>query len=122
MVTEVFPKDASDDYEVYHSEILRNMADPNIVILIDSHHKGFVMVRDDTEALTPTLKRYNIIRAYIEPNSRGSRIYIKMMREIEKRFKDGDIIGMTEINSNHIPILVKRQELIAMVFKFRKGD
>ena len=121
MYKEVFPL-AVDDTSIYRHELLKCVTDPKIVTLVDSEYKGFAMVRDDTEAMVPDMKRYNITRAYIKPEYRGSRTYLNFMNHIVDRFNHGDIMGMTDAKSNHIPILQKRQELVAMVFKYKKGE
>jgi len=120
MYEEVFPDDAVDDELVYRQEVVECLIDEKYVVILVDDNKAFAMIRDDTELMTPTLKRYNITRVYVKPEHRGGRAYATMKNWVAENFSDGDVIGMTEVNSNHLPILLKRDEVVAVVMKMKK--
>ncbi len=116
---ELMPDHAVTDTLVYRFEITKHLADPRDTIYIADH--GFFIVRDETEPMAPTLHRYNGIRVYIQPEHRHSSLLAHFYKRLFKDFPDGDIMGITEITSEHIKVLDKRHELVAKVYKLKRS-
>lgn len=116
---ELMPDHAVTDTLVYRFEITKHLADPRDTIYIADH--GFFIVRDETEPMAPTLHRYNGIRVYIQPEHRHSSLLARFYKRLFKDFPDGDIMGITEITSEHIKVLDKRHELVAKVYKLKRS-
>ena len=121
MYKELFGDKAEDDINVYISEIVNHYNNPRDTVYIDSSFRGFFIVRDETEAIAPRLKRYNGIRVFIKPEFRNTRLLAEFYAKLFEDFPDGDILGQTEIDSKHIAVLDKRHELIAKVYKLRRN-
>ena len=119
LYTEMIPAHASTDELVYRREVMRHIMDKRDTIYIAKH--GFFIVRDETELIAPTLHRYNGIRVYIEPEHRHTRLLANFYKRLFEDFPDGDILGSTEINSEHIKVLDKRHTLIAKVYKLKRS-
>jgi hypothetical protein len=115
---ELMPDDALDDLRVYRLEIMKHLTDDRDIIYIEE--RGFFMVRDETEAMAPTLRRYNGIRVYIQPEHRHSSLLARFYKRLFTDFPDGDIMGITEIHSEHIKVLDKRHELVAKVYRMNR--
>lgn len=120
MYQEVFPAHASTDMNMYITTIVEHFNDPRDSVYLDDTNKGFFIVRDETEAIAPTLLRYNGIRVYIRKEHRKGRLLTEFYARLFKDFPDGAILGSTEIDSEHIAVLDKRHELIAKVYKLRR--
>lgn len=116
---ELMPDHAVSDELVYRLEITKHLADPRDTIYVATN--GFFIVRDETELMTPTLHRYNGIRVYIQPEHRHSSLLARFYKRLFKDFPDGDIMGITEITSEHINVLDKRHELVAKVYKLKRS-
>ena len=121
MYVELFQEEASYNMAVYQDEIQKHLDNPRDYIYVDEDYKGFFVVRDETEAMTPNLHRYNGIRVFIAKQYRRSPLLALFYSHLFHDFPDGDILGMTEINSDHIPVLDKRHELIAKVYKLKRS-
>lgn len=115
MLNEVFGDKSSDNIEDYRRECLKEISDPLNVYLLDEDINGYVKLRDVSSPLVD-MQRWDLQEIYIKPEKRGSRLYAQFRDYLRENFK-GDVVGMTEISSNHIPMLMKHQELIGMVFK-----
>ena len=120
MTIEVYGDKAAKDEKVYERVMLGHLAEPTELVLIDNLLNGFVVVKDATEAITPNYHRYIILRIYIRPSKRHTRLYKDIYDEVFKRYPKGEIWGITEIDSPHIKILDKRHEVIAKVYKARR--
>jgi len=120
MYKELFPLDASSNTDDYVSQIVEHFNDPRDVIYLDDKFRGFFVVRDETEKIAPTLHRYNGIRIYIKKEYRKGRLLAEFYARLFKDYPDGDILGVTEINSEHIAVLDKRHERVANVYKLRR--
>ena len=120
MYKELFGDKAEDDINVYISEIVNHYNNPRDTVYIDSSYRGFFIVRDETEAIAPRLKRYNGIRVFIKTEFRNTRLLAEFYAKLFEDFPDGDILGQTEIDSKHIAVLDKRHELIAKVYKLKR--
>ncbi len=118
MTEEVFGKYASKNSIAYTNTIKRHLIKDKIYV--DDKLRGFAILEDATEAITPNLKRIIISRAYIKPSERNKTVYGRIYHKIISDYADYDIVGMTEINSPHIPVLDKHQELIAKVYRRKK--
>ena len=118
LYTELMPDHATTDELVYRQCIMEHMVDDRDTVYVADN--GFFIVRDETEPMTPTLHRYNGLRVFIKPQHRHTRLLANFYTRLFKDFPNGDILGMTEINSEHIDILEKRHELIAKLYKLKK--
>ena len=121
MYKELFPDHAVDDINVYISEMVKNFNCPKTTTYVDDYFRGFFQVRDETEAMTPTCKRYHGIRVYIIPEERKGRLLKEFYDRLFTDFPDGDIIGVTEITSEHIAVLEKRHKRIANMYVLNRG-
>ncbi len=121
MYVELFPEEATYDMGVYLNEIQNHLDNPKDYIYIDNDNRGFFVVRDETEPMTPNLHRFNGIRVFIMKEYRKSPLLALFYSHLFHDFPNGDILGMTEINSEHIPVLDKRHELIAKVYKLKRS-
>lgn len=118
MTEEVFGDKAAKSPIAYTNTIKRHLIKDKIYV--DGKLRGFAILEDATEAITPNLKRIIISRAYIKPSARNKTVYGRIYHKIISDYPDYEIVGMTEINSPHIPILDKHQELIAKVYRRKK--
>jgi len=116
---ELMPEHYSQDTFVYRQCIMEHILDSRDTVYI--HDNGFFIVRDETEPMAPSLNRYNGIRVYIKPEHRRSSLLAKFYKRLFQDFPDGDILGMTEIGSDHIEVLAKRHELIAHLYKLKRS-
>ncbi len=120
MTIEVYPK--------YYSKILADYSwalHEHIIngdtIYVDDDLRGFFVVRVATDSVTPSLVMYEAVRLYVKPEFRHTKLLYNFYERMYEDFTDGDIIGITDINSKHIPILEKRQERIANVYKITRS-
>lgn len=118
LYVEMMPTYCSTDIEVYRLEVLKHLINPLDTVYVSEH--GFYIVRDETEPMAPTLHRYNGIRVYIEPEHRKSNLLARFYKRLFEDYPNGDILGMTEIDSEHIKVLDKRHTLIAKVYKLNR--
>jgi len=115
---EVQPDHYSRDIDVYISQVIKHMHLPTDTVYVAEG--GFFIVRDETEPMAPTLHRYNGIRVYIDPAYRHSSLLARFYDRLFTDYTDGDILGVTEINSEHIKVLDKRHTLIAKVYRLNR--
>ncbi len=120
MTLELWPEHAATEDGAYFNEILRHFNDPRDVIFVDSRLRGFFIVRDEAEEITPNYHRYNGMRLYIGTDYRGGRLLKQFYDALFKHYPEGEIWGLTEINSKHIQVLDKRHECIAKIYKLRR--
>jgi len=74
MYAELFGADASEDVRDYAQTMLEHLASELDTVYIDSEFRGFFVVRDETERIAPTLRRYNGLRVYIQEAYRKGRL------------------------------------------------
>ena len=117
---EIYPDYAVHDMEIYRKTIIDHLAEPTELVLVDDNLNGFVVIKDLVESVTPNYHRYFILRIYIEPEKRHTRLYKEIYDEVFNRYPEGEIWGITEINSPHIKILDKRHEVVAKIYKARR--
>ena len=123
MTIEIMPEYASDDDSVYWGFIYDALEDDNTYVYVDDYYRGFFIIVDDIDPTLPDYHRYINTKIYIEPEYRKrSRVYKQFWDKLYEDFPDGDIIGVTEINSEHIPVLEKRHERIANVYKVNRSN
>ena len=60
------------------------------------------------------------MRVYIQPEHRHSSLLARFYKRLFEDFPDGDIMGVTEIHSEHIKVLDKRHELVAKVYRMNR--
>jgi len=116
MYLELFGELASTDTEVYANVVKDHIANERDYIYVDDKFRGFFVVRDETEPMTPTLHRWNGIRVFIHERYRRSPLLSLFYSHLFKNHPDGDILGVTEINSDHIQVMDKRHKLIAKTY------
>ncbi len=111
---------ATKDELAYRTMMMEYLTDPKTTVYISSG-KGFFIVRDETEAVTPTLEVYNGIAVYINPEHRKTSLLAHFYKRLFKDYPTGYIIGRTEINSEHIAVLDKRHTLISQVYRIERS-
>jgi len=121
MYVELWPDHATTDLEVYLDEVHDHFNSDKDFLYVDEKYRGFFVVRDETEPMTPELHRFNGLRVYIHPHYRKSPLLALFYSHLFQEFPDGEILGMTDINSEHIPVMEKRHELIAKVYKLNRS-
>jgi hypothetical protein len=114
------PDYATEDEDVYWWEISKLLDADDTYVLVDNGYRGFWVIIDDYEAITPEYHRYVMTKIFIEPQYRKGRVLKQMYDKIEEMFTDGDIVGTTEASSEHVNVLMKRHELLAYIFKRRR--
>jgi hypothetical protein len=119
MYKELQPDYASNDDMVYRQSIIDSIVNPLETVYVHEH--GFFIVRDETEPMMPTLNRYNGIRVYIEPEHRKGFLLASFYKRLFNDFPDGDILGMTESNSEHIKVLDKRHIEVARIYILKRS-
>ena len=120
MTMELWPENASPDFIQYEREIRKHLWNPRDYVFIDNENKGFFIVRDETEAITPNRKIYNGLRVYIKPEYRKTRLLKDFYDYLFKVFPNGEIWGITEYHSEHNKVLLKRHEPVAIVYKLKR--
>jgi len=121
MYKEVFPDYYTEDLRVYSDYIETVMVDSKATFFMDSEAKGFMLVLDVSEPMTPNLTRIDGNKVYILPKYRNSRVLSEFYATLFKEYPDGDILGITEVNSKHIAVLEKRHTHIANVYKLNRS-
>ena len=116
---EIQPQYATDDLEVYAMEVRKHIQSPTDTLYVAEG--GFFIVRDETEPMTPNLHRYNGIRVFIAPSYRNGSLLARFYDRLFTDFPNGEIMGITEINSEHIKVLDKRHTLIAKVYRLNRS-
>jgi len=121
MYAELFPAHAVSDINIYINEVVKMFNDIKTRVFIDDSFKGFIQVRDETEPIAPTMIRIHGVRVYIRLEYRKTRLLAEFYAKLFKEFPDGDILGVTEIHSEHIAVLDKRHTRIANMYKLNRG-
>ena len=121
MYIEVYPDYAVEDSTPYIVEVVKCIYDPKQTIFIEDDMKGFFIVVDETEAMTPELKVYNGTRVYIQKECRNGRVLKEFYDTIFDKYPDGDILGLTVITSEHIKVLDKRHTRVANLYKLKRN-
>jgi len=122
MYNELFPAYAMQDINIYINEVVKHFNDSRDTVYVDDKLRGFFIVRDETEALAPTMLRYNGLRVYIQKEYRKTRLLAEFYAKLFEDFPIGDIIGVTEIDSEHIAVLDKRHTRIANMYKLSRKN
>jgi len=120
MYSEIAPAHYSKTIGVYIDTVVQHLADPRDTVYVDDAMRGFFIVRDETEAIAPTLHRYNGIRVFIGREHRKSNLLAQFYDRLFQDYPNGDILGSTEIESEHIRVLDKRHTLIAKVYRLNR--
>jgi len=119
MYTELMPEYASDNILVYRQVVLESIISDKETIYVHKH--GFFQVRDESEPALPNLERYNGVRVYIEPKHRKGFLLASFYKRLYKDYPTGQIVGMTESNSEHIDVLDKRHLEVARIYILRRS-
>lgn len=122
MYAEVYPTQVATDGKIYITEVVRCMNDPKQVIFIDDELRGFFIMVDETEAMTPNMKVFNGTRVYVAKEHRNGRVLHEFYETMFKAYPEGDILGLTEINSRHIRVLEKRHTRIANLYRLKRSQ
>ena len=120
MTRELWPEYANPDLNVYRREIMKHLWSNKDKIFIDDEYKGFFIVRDETEPMTPKRKILNGLRVYIKPEYRKSRLLKQFYDTMFNEYPDYEIWGLTEYHSEHNKVLLKRHEPVAIVYKLKR--
>jgi hypothetical protein len=88
-------------------------------VFIDENKRSLFIMRDVS---SPVLnqKLYDGVSVYIKPKFRKTRLLKEMYDFMFDNF-DGDIIGMTDIKSEHNEVLTKRHEILGVLYKLKRG-
>jgi len=116
---ELQPSHYTDDLNVYMKSVIESHNNPKDTIYIEKD-KGFFIVRDESEPMTPTLHRYNGIRVFIKIEHRNTSLLARFYNRLFTDFPNGEILGVTELNSKHIQVLDKRHTLLAKVYRLNR--
>jgi len=119
LYAELDPLHVSGTPRVFIDEAVRCLEDPKQFVHITD--KGFFIVVDETEAMTPTKLVYNGTRVYVKPEFRNGRVLKEFYDIMFDKFPNGTIVGVTDINSKHIAVLEKRHTRIANVYKLERN-
>lgn len=120
MYKELFPNNYSQNPNDYLSFVVDCMNNPNKEIFIDDKFKGFLMVEVVVDKLVTTT-RIDANKIYVVPSARNGKLLKGFYDTIFSEYPTGDILGVTEIHSKHIPVLNKRHEHIANVYKLTRS-
>ena len=120
MTRELWPEYANPNHIAYLREIRKHFWGNRDHVYIDDQRRGFFIVRDETEALTLNRKILNGLRVYIKPEFRKSRILKEFYDIMFKDFPNYEIWGITDWNSEHNKVLLKRHEPVAIVYKLKR--
>lgn len=120
MTMEVSPEYASHNILDYRQETLNHLTRETDQIYVEDD-KGFFVVRDEVECTTPTLHRIVGMKVYIKPEHRNGFLLANFYKKLFEDYPNGDIMGVTEIASKHIPVLDKRHDHIANVYRLRRS-
>jgi len=118
MTEEVFPAHASSELSVYLDYVSEARLSDTKWIFVDTELNGFFMVVDDLETIAPTHHRHLATKVYVKPAKRNSRLLFDFYELLYSKFDE--VIGVTEIGSRHIPVLEKRHERVANVYRITK--
>jgi len=121
MAKELWKDLAVDDDNVYQREILSFQTLYKTKILVDDKLRGFFIVRDETNPITPKRKIYNGIVVYIKPEYRHTKLLKEFYDVLFKLYPDGEIWGVTEYHSEHNKVLLKRHTPVAIVYKLKRS-
>jgi len=117
MAKELMGDKAANDVALYVKATFDAYKDKTQYIYVDANYKGFF----DYEEIYPDYHRYIITKIYIKPEARKGTLYRDMYLSVVNDFPEGDILGVTEIDSQHIPILEKRHKRIANVYQLDRN-
>ncbi len=121
MARELFPEEATDDDRVYWDEVFKYMQDDAVYIFIDNLDRGFFMVKEDTDPIYPKMKRYLTVQVFIYEEYRKGRVLKTFYDKLFETFTEGEILGLTEAHSDHIPVLDKRHTHIANLYRLERS-
>ena len=119
MYTELMPNEATTELNVYKKAMCESLDNDLETVYIAKH--GFFIVRDESEPMTPNKKRYQGTRVYIEPEHRKGLLLALFYKRLFKDFPNGEIVGLTESNSEHINVLDKRHIEVARIYILRRS-
>ena len=120
MTSELWPDDASDNSDIYESVMRDHLQTFRDTVFVDDDYRGFFIIREETEPITPTRRVFNGIRVYIRPKYRHSRLLKSFYDKMFEEYPEGEIWGITEAHSDHIKVLDKRHTLVAKVYKLER--
>jgi hypothetical protein len=116
MAREISPEHAAKNPATYLKEVQNYLEDETLTVYVDDGLRGFFIVKDDFDAVFPTLRRVIGTKVYIKPKYRHTHILKRFYDKLFEDFAEYEILGLTEIDSPHIPVLEKRHKRVANVY------
>jgi len=113
MYMELMPDVCSNRLSDYTDEALKYLIEHDV--LIDDKARGMFVVKDVYNPLTPSVKQWFGLVVYIKPEFRKTRVLKTFYDYLFENYK-GNILGLTEINSEHIKVLDKRHTCTAKMY------
>jgi len=121
LTIELMPEYATSDELAYRAEVMGWLNSDVYTVFVDDDYRGFIVLLDESERITPNYHRIINTKIYIKPEARGSTLYSHFYKAMLQEFPTGDIMGLTEVNSPHIKTLDKRHERIAIVYRVNRS-
>lgn len=115
MYQEVSPYASNDDSK-YLALAEKHIKEDYVYFYED---KSFYIVKDVS---VPVIDKqmWDGVSVYVKPEYRKGRALSLMYKHMFETFQ-GDIIGMVEPNSEHLPVVSKRHELIGYLYKMNRS-
>jgi len=121
MSKELWSDLASDNYLLYERYIRSILFTNKTRIYVDDLYRGFFIVRDETVEYIPNRKIVNGQAVYIKPEHRYKNILNEFYDKLFEDYKDYEIWGLTEYDSEHNKVLLKRHIPVAIVYKLQRS-
>ena len=115
MYQEISPLASNEDKK--YEQLAEKHIKEDYVYLLDD--KAFYIVKDVSVPVIDR-KMWDGVSVYIKPEYRKGRALSSMYKHMFKTF-DGDIIGMVEPNSEHLPVVAKRHTLVGYLYKMNRS-
>ena len=89
-------------------------------VIIETEGKGIFIMRNENDPLTPNVIQWFGLVVYIKPNYRKGKL-LKLFYDYLFANYEGNILGVTEINSEHIKVLDKRHTCVAKLYRLTRS-
>jgi len=118
MYMELKPEDCSTD----PSDYLKVAEDYLLAydVIIETEGKGLFIMRNEDDPLTPKLVQWFGLVVYIKPQYRKGKLLKDFYDYLFANY-EGNILGLTEINSEHIKVLDKRHTCIGKLYRLTRS-
>jgi len=117
MYQELQPEECSTLMSDYVAEAIRFIETYDV--LLERRYRGMVIMENVTNVLTPNLPQWQGVVLYIKPEFRKRRVLKTIYTYLFANY-EGDILSLTDINSEHIKVQDKRQPCIAKLYIVNK--